>query len=233
MLEKMLRRACAAVLVAASLGLAGVPAHADMVLSQVILDFTPDRSSTGDIEVWNSGSERLYVAAEVAEIIAPGLPEEQRRAEPDPGLSGLLVTPQLMVLEPGQRRVVRISAIAAPSARDRVYRVTIKPVAGPVQAKVSSLKILVGYDVLVLVRPKTITGSLVASRTGRKLVFRNNGNTSQEVFNGRQCDEAGGGCLTYSGKRLYPGASYALDLAYDTTVRWDISNGVGVSTRTY
>lgn len=203
------------------------PAQAEMVLSQVIVDMQPGKASYQDIEVWNAGDERMYVSVEPFEIRQPGLPGESRVASPDPSVSGLLVTPQRLVLEPDQRRLVRVSAIAPPSAVDRVYRLTIKPVSGPVTSDVTALKVYVGYDVLVLRRPQTITGDIAATRVGRQLTLRNVSNTAQEVFEGKQCDSAGANCKALPANRLYSQAELRQELPYDTPVEYRISTGNG------
>jgi P pilus assembly chaperone PapD len=201
------------------------PAKAEIVLSKVIVDLQPDRLPYDDIEVWNDGSERMYVVAEPAEILDPGLPQERRVAGNDPAASGLLVAPQRLVLEPGQRRVVRVSAVSPPGNRDRVYRVAIKPVSGPLSAEQSALKIFVGYDALVIRRPAEIVGSLVPRRDGRRLILANESNTAQEVFDGKQCDTGGGNCRNLASARIYPGATLEQELPYDTPVQYDVSNG--------
>jgi len=213
----------------AALGLLAAPgpALAEMVLSQVIVDMQPGKASREDIEVWNAGEERLYVSAEPFEIRQPGLPGETRVPGSDPTVSGLLVTPQRLVLEPDQRRLIRISAITPPAASDRVYRITIKPVAGPVQAEVTALKVFVGYDVLVLRRPQAIAGEVTASRSGRQLTVRNGSNTAQEVYEGKQCDAAGANCKDLPATRLYPQAELRVDLSYDTPVEYRITSGNG------
>ena len=148
---------------------AASPAAADLVLNMVIVDLVPGQPPRADIEASNTGSERIYVVAEPAEIVNPGRPDERRVASPDPAALGLLVTPQKMILEPGERKLVRIAAIAPPARTDRIYRVTIKPVAGDVSAATSALKILVGYDVLVVARPAVMTGTVTATRTGASI----------------------------------------------------------------
>ncbi len=203
------------------------PARAEMVLSQVIVDMQPGKPGLQDIEVWNASNERLYVAAEPFEIRQPGLPGEQRVARPDPSVSGLLVTPQRLVLEPDQRRLVRVSAIAPPAATDRIYRITIRPVAGPVTSEVTALKVFVGYDVLVLRRPQVITGEVTASRSGRRLTLRNASNTAQEVYEGKQCDSTGANCKDLPATRLYSQAELRVDLPYDTPVEYRITAGNG------
>jgi P pilus assembly chaperone PapD len=201
------------------LALAGT-ARAEMVLSQVIVDLTPDKPARGDIEVFNDGPERMYVAADPFEIKNPGTPQEQRVPAPDPEQSGLLVAPQKLVLEPGERRIVRVAALGDRPAADRVYRLAIKPVAGAVKADESALKVFVGYDALVLIRPAQFTGDIANERSGRTLTLTNAGNTAQEVFGGRQCDASGKACRDLPAKRLYAGASWSQPLPYDTPVTY-------------
>ena len=127
--------------VAALLAATVVPAQAEMVLSQVIVDMQPGKPSHDDIEVWNDGPERMYVVAESAQIQSPGTPAERRVRIADPALSGLLVTPQRMVLEPGQRRIIRVAALLPRDLSERIYRITVKPVAGPVTARWKSTRL--------------------------------------------------------------------------------------------
>lgn len=212
----------AGVLLAAT---AAVPAHGEIVLSKVIVDLHPDRSPYDDIEVWNDGAERMYVVAEPAEIIEPGLPGQRRVPAQDPSASGLLVAPQRLVLEPGQRRVVRVSAVAARGSRDRVYRVAIKPVSGELSAEQSALKVFVGYDTLVIYRPAETIGAIVARREGRRLILTNESNTAQEVFDGKQCDARGADCRQLATARIYAGATLEQELPFDTHVEYNVSSG--------
>lgn len=213
------------VLAAAMWAAIGAPANGAIVLSKVIVDLHPDRLPYDDIEVWNDGAERTYVVAEPAEIVDPGLPEQHRVPVQDPAASGLLVAPQRLVLEPGQRRVVRVSAVSSRGSRDRVYRVAIKPVGGRLSAEQSALKVFVGYDALVIQRPAEIAGAIVAHREGRRLFLTNESNTAQEIFNGRQCDARGADCRELATARIYAGASLEQNLPFDTPVEYNVSNG--------
>lgn len=190
--------------------------HAEMVLSQVIVDLGPGEAPREDIEVWNSGSDRLYVQAEPFEIVAAGTDAERRIPAGDPEASGILVSPQRLVLAPGERRVIRIALIGARPSADRVYRLAIRPVVGAVSANESAVKVLVGYDALVIVRPLEISGDVVGDRRGRTLVLRNEGNTSQEIFQGRQCNSSGDDCHELPAKRLYPGVTWEQTLPFDS-----------------
>jgi P pilus assembly chaperone PapD len=201
------------------------PASADMVLDKVILDFTPDAPARDDIEVWNNGTERLYVMVEPNEVIAPGQAGEHRIADPDPAKLGLLVTPQRLILEPGERRLVRIAAIVPRGTQDRIYRVTIKPVVGDVSAAQTALKVMVGYDALVIYRPAAPTGTVTATRAGKSIVFTNDGNSNVEMYQGRQCDAAGKDCRDLPARRLYAGARWEQPLERDTPVEYRITTG--------
>jgi P pilus assembly chaperone PapD len=211
----------------------GASARAEMVLSQVIVDLLPGEPPREDIEVWNDGTERMYVLAEPFEIRAAGTPAEQRVAVTDPEQAGLLVSPLRLILEPGEKRTIRIAAIGARPVSDRVFRVTIKPVAGLVTAEESALKVFVGYDTLVLLRPAQIAGDVEGTRSGRTLTLRNDGNTAQELFDGRQCDAAGGNCQALPAKRLYPGAMWEQQLPFDTAVSYKAAIGPTVRTRAF
>ena len=214
-------------------GLTASPARAEMVLSQVIVDMQPGKPNHDDIEVWNDSPDRMYVVADPAQIQSPGTPAERRVAVADPAISGLLVTPQRMVLEPGQRRIIRLAALLPRDMTQRIYRVIVKPVAGPVTAEATALKVLLGYDVLVLLRPQRITGEVTATRSGRKLTFRNDSNTAQEIYEGKQCDTAGKNCKTLPATRLYAGAQWTVDLSYDTPVEYRLTAGNGSSVKRF
>ena len=196
-------------------------ARAELVLSQLVVELNADRKLRDDIEIWNNSPERVYVAAEPSEIIHPGQLTEARRQEADPEKRGLLVSPARMILEPGQRKLVRVAALSPDRLRERVYRVTIRPVAGALSPEQSGLKILVGYDVLVLVRPADPRPKLVGKRAGNILTFRNEGNSSIELVDGRQC-EAGGECVELPGKRLYAGAEWSQQLRSSSPVEYRV-----------
>jgi P pilus assembly chaperone PapD len=190
-------------------------AHAELVLSELIVDLDPGKQAREDIEVWNDSPERTYVALEPREILDAGLPNQSVRTDPDPQKLGLLVAPSRMILEPGQRKRLRIAALPGLSDREHVYRVTVKPVVGEVQSDATGLKLLVGYDVLVLVRPARPVANVTGRREGRRLTFSNAGNVSVEIVEGRQCAADGRQCIALPGKRLYPGASWTVDLQSD------------------
>lgn len=212
------------VVAAMSLALTTVNARAGITLSKAVVDIGPNDLAAQDIDIANDGSEISYVVVEPSEVIAPGMAEERRVAVTDPGTGGLLVTPQRLILQPGEHKLVRIAAIAARPQADRIYRVTIKPVAGPVTAATTALKMLVGYDVLVIYRPQAPAAKVVGERDGSVLTLRNLGNTNAEVYDGKLC-EAGGAaaCSTLPSRRLYPGQVWQQMLTGHGTVQYNVA----------
>jgi P pilus assembly chaperone PapD len=207
-----------------------VPAAAELAVSQLIVEFKPDAPRAADIEVSNNGDERSYVVVEPRELLHPGMPNEERVATPDPAKLGLLASPARFILEPGQRRTLRIAAIGTPADQERVYRVLVKPVSGDVAGNESGLKLLVGYDLLVLVRPPVVRNEVQSDRTGPKLTLTNGGNASVELAEGKQCDAAGKNCQALPAKRLYAGASWTQQLPLSTNGEYRMRSSNGWST---
>lgn len=206
------------------------PLRAEMVLSQVVVDLQPDAPMRDDIEVWNDGDDRMYVLVEPSEILNAGTPAEQRISAADSEASGLLVAPRRLVLEPGERRLVRVALVGERPQAERVFRLAIRPVGGAVTAATSALKVFVGYDALVLIRPAAVVGDVVGRKDGRTLTIRNNSNISQELFDGKQCDAAGLDCHSLPSKRLYSGAVWDQPLASERRVSYRCANGSKVRT---
>lgn len=222
------RRLCAAILaLTLSMIQPVTAASANLVLSEMIVDLQPGTHAREDVEVANDGPDRLYVAVEPALIVNPGSVSQTRTTDPDPEQLGLLATPARMILEPGQRRLLRIAAIGAIPRTERVYRVTVKPVAGPIASASSGLKILVGYDMLVLVRPANPRIQVDGVRNDRTLVVTNSGNSSVELLDGKQCDAIGKQCVSLPAKRLYAGARFSQPLTLGGPVEYRVKSPLG------
>lgn len=184
------------------------PASAELSLSQLVVELKPAAARTADVEIYNDSDDRSFVSVEPREILAAGQAGESAIRSPDPEKLGLLVSPARLVIEPHQRRRMRIAAIGAVPPRERVYRVTVKPVTGDVTSADSGLKLLIGYDLLVLVRPAASKPEVEAHRTDRSLTIVNRGKASVELADGKQCEAPGGQCRALPSKRLYAGASW-------------------------
>ena len=199
-------------------------ARADLVLSQMVVELAPAEFQRSDIELWNNGPDRTFVEVDPREIIAPGTADQSSRKDPDPEKLGLLVSPERIVLEPGQRRLLRIAALGS-SDRERVYRVTVKPVVSDLSSQQSGLKLLVGYDVLVIVRPPRPMPHVTGTRAAAQLSIRNDGNVSVELVDGRACDESMRSCSDLPSRRLYAGAATTVNVGGAAKVRYDLKLG--------
>lgn len=185
-------------------------AHAQQIaLSSLVVELSPGKHDRDDVEISNTSPDRAFVVLAAREIVDAGTPAETSREERDPEKLGLLVSPDRMILEPGQRKLIRFASLATRVDRERVFRVAVKPVAGQLQSSSSGLKVLVGYDVLVLVRPTLARAQLVGTRSASQISFRNDGNVSLVIHDGHQCGAPGGKCSDLPGKRLYPGATWS------------------------
>jgi len=228
MINAMLRSS----LLAAALLVAPQVASAEIVLSQLVVDITPGKSARGDVEIWNNDKERAYVVVEPSEVLQPGTSAEHRQAERDPEKLGLLVTPVRMILEPGQRKLLRISPIGGSPARERVYRLTVKPTVGSIETNVTGLKLLIGYDLLVLVRPNSSPVRLAGRREGDQLVIRNDGGSSVELAAGKAC-RAKADCRDLPAKRLYAGAEWRVDVPAGAAVEYAVVSPGGTGRQTF
>lgn len=219
---------------AAALLLQSEGARAQIVLSQLVVELQPGKVSRMDIEILNKDAERAYVVVEPRQLIEPDVPGEQSLSDPDPAKLGLLVSPGRMVLEPGQHKLLRFADIGSVADKERIYRVTVKPVVGELEGERSGLKVLIGYDVLVLVRPAKPVANVSGVRTGNKLVWRNDGNVSVELTNGRLCQiGTAEGCQNLPGKRLYAGSSWAVDVPNAGSVEYLVRSPTGTAKRRF
>ena len=204
-------------------------ARADLVLSQLVVDLAPGDHSRSDIEVLNNGKDRTFVAIDPREIVAAGTPSQRTRTDPDPEKLGLLVSPARMILEPGQMRVLRIASIS-PSDRERVYRVTVRPVLGKLTSQSSGLKVLVGYDMLVIVRPSELKPHVSGIRSGDSLTLKNDGNVSVELVGGRACQPSSNLCDNLPEARLYAGAEKTVKLPLGRRAEYKLKMGTKLLT---
>lgn len=212
--------------------LASAPAlQAQMVLDRSILVFDPDDAGRQDVEVTNTGSDNLYVDTEILRVRDPGTPDESRVEVEDPDTAGLLVTPSRMVVPPDGRRLVRIVLLEeAGTTEDRIFRVNLLPVVPPQQAERTAVKVVVAYQLLVIVRPRNPQPDLVWNRDGRRIRFENRGNTNILLYGGSQCPEGverGSEECEELGvaRRLYAGNEWELELPLAAPVEFTTTVG--------
>ena len=200
------------------------PAWGQIAVHPVIIDLPPDDLQRADFSVENPTSERVFVAVEPARIDAPGDEGETRVVLSDPQEIGLLASPPRMILEPGERRFVRVAALNPPGEADRIFRVAVKPVTGDVTGEQSGLKILVGYDLLVIQRPAVPAATLDWEDLGDTLVIRNTGNSNVQLVSGTACFESQSieDCTKISSARLYAGNSFTVPKEVGQTITYEL-----------
>lgn len=183
------------------------PALAAMSLDKIIvyLDDTPN--ARDDIVVTNPDEETLYLQTEIYRVDNPGMPDERRVRITDPKEFKLLVSPSRAVLASGEQKRFRIMSLERNLEREKVYRVTFKPVVGDIQTDRSALKILVAYQALIFVQPQQGSYKLAVERQGDNWLLKNSGNINVEVAEVQHCRDAENCRLLPLKGRLYAGAA--------------------------
>ncbi|AMN46917.1 hypothetical protein ACG33_07370 [Steroidobacter denitrificans] len=213
--------------------LSSSPAHAQMVLDKIEVELGAERRYD-DIEITNLGTEPLYIQIAPSRIQHPGRPDEKRISPRDPESLGLLVTPMRLIVQPRERHRVRIVALNPQPVLDEVFRVAIKPVVGSIESdQTAAVKVVVAYDVLVLVRPADANADIQSRRTGHVLMIENLGNSCAVLHDGRQCDASQQDCRTLPAQRLYAGGKFRVELPFDTPATYTVRFRGDMKTRTF
>ncbi len=210
------------------LSFGSMPLSADMVISQSIIYFGQDGHNQEDIEIENVGSEPLYIKVTPHIVRNPGTEQQIREAYDDPTEAGLLVSPNRLVIKPGSRKLLRFVNLNSNTDEEKVYRVSVTPVVGQLEENQTGVKIVIGYEVLVLVPPANGKEELVYARAGKSLQIENKGTQNILVREGIQCepnvtDE--NECTVIPGKRLYPGNKWNTELTHNLPVKLYLKKG--------
>lgn len=203
----------------------GGNAYAQISVNRSVIEFTDD-ARVQDIEVLNGGDYTIYLDLKVAEIIDPETARPTRLEFDDPRNTPVLVTPRQLLVPPGTRKRVRVILREPVASKDRVFRLSIKPYTGKARLgdvgsgkKSSAIRVLVGYDLLLLARPPRINPDIMVTRDDNSIEFRNAGNTNVLLRRIVQC-EAGADpdkpdardCVELQPNRLYAGETYRVEL---------------------
>ncbi len=210
-----------------SLGLMN-PTSATMLVSNSIIHFGPDQPSREDVEIENPTDEPMYIKIAPSVVHNPGTDAETRELITNPKEAGLLVSPNKLVIPPGGRKLVRFVNLRPHADEEHVYRVAITPVVNEVKANATGVKILIGYEVLVLTQPVNAQPGLIGERAGNTLSFRNEGNTNVLLREGYQCPfetDDKEQCEPLTGKRIYPGNNWSVSLPLDKPVEYYLAVG--------
>ena len=194
-----------------------IPVQAEMVLNKIIINFQTGKEVREDIEVFNNGNDNLYISTKLFAINQPESETPERKELTNPRSAGIIISPTRFVVAPGQRKVVRVSTTQAAIDKDKVYRILMKPHVGKfdlaTEKKVAGIKIILGYELLVFVRPATLQADLQVQRQGKLLSLHNAGNTNINVREIKLCqDSERKNCEVLGGKRLYAGQKWQVEL---------------------
>jgi P pilus assembly chaperone PapD len=208
---------------------------AGMVLNQSIIHFESGESGRYDLVVENSEDAPLYLKITPNIILNPGSDQQKREKITNPKKAGLLVSPNRLIIPPRGKKLIRFVNLLPKRLEEGVYRVVIEPVIGDVKSEQNGVKVLIGYEVLVLVQPNELVTDLNAERSAKSITLSNNGNSNIFLLSGKQCPEGVtevSSCNELGSKRLYPGNSWTLPLNHDTPVEYQLSVGTKNMLRT-
>ena len=205
-----------------------MPLSADMILNKSIIYFEPGEANREDLEIHNPTSNPLYIKITPKIVRNPGTDTQAREIYDNPKEAGLLVSPNKLIVPPNSRKLLRIVNLQPGATNERVYRISVTPVAGELEANKSGVKILIGYEVLVIVHPAKGNYELTHEIAGNTLNITNQGTQNVLLRKGKQCPpdtEDENLCEHYQGKRLYPGNTWSVDLANSNPVTFFLSKG--------
>jgi Mat/Ecp fimbriae periplasmic chaperone len=198
-------------------------ALAQIAVTPIILNFKAGQLPRKDVLVVNTGKRTVYVRVTPKLIEHPGTKQEKAVEMVNPEKLGLLATPNRLVIPKGQSRNVRLMLTQQPGKTDRIYRVTIAPVASSlIPTKVGTRKdnigihILIAYDVLTMVRAQNPHPDIKITRRGNRLTVTNKGNSNILIAGGKQCFKKA--CEHVSPHRVYAGNTWTTTLKYKTPV---------------
>ena len=209
------------------------PARAQIALERAIVDFSADDQRRSDIEVTNTGDETLFIEVTPRLVQDPGEPDEERVEVRNPRELGLLASPRRMVLEAGQRNLLRLSLLKRPVEKDRIFRVRVTPKFNDFETERTGVRVVVAYNMLVIARPPDAVADLVATRNGRELKLANRGNSNALFLSGEQCAPGGGDCQDLPTRRMYAGNEWTVTLPYDTEATWTVRTPEGLEERSW
>ncbi len=202
-----------------------LPAQSEFVISNAIVEYNSRSGKQIDIQLISSSAENDYIEISVDEVINPGAEDEQRIPLDDPTRGGLIVTPDRMILTAGSRKTLRFVLLDDLSEKEQIYRVTARPVIKGVSTENKmGLKILIGYEILVIVRPQFSEPGFDITRNGRILNISNTGNTNILLQQGKQCPKPDN-CISTPSLRVYSGRKETISLPHDAKVTYAIWDG--------
>jgi len=202
---------------------------ADIFVDRAIVRLSPDAPPREDIKVINNGTEEGFVQVDVFEVRDPGTDKEERIKVTDPAAVKLIASPSKLAIPPNGQKLVRIVNLDPSSTQERIYRINVTPVLPPLQEESGSVvRVVVAYQLLVIVDPAAPREDLDIQRSGYRLTISNNGNTNVLISDGKQCDPASDHCVDIAAHRVYPGNNWDTELVFDSPVTFKLTSFNGI-----
>jgi hypothetical protein len=206
--------------------------YAGIEVSPILIDLQGDdvkaQLEKQDVRVFNNGSAQEYVKITPYAVTYAGTDKQKLVAMNDPEKLGLLVSPRIMIVPPGQARNIRLVLLNEKIKTDHIFQVDIQPTAGklilgPAKQEEMGIKVLVGYGLVIIQRPNQLNIQANIKRSGDKLTIKNIGNSNFLLVDGKQCDSKQANCKELPVKRLYAGQIFQTTLPYTTPVTYLMS----------
>ena len=205
-----------------------VASPADMYVDRSIVIFEAGGQPRQDVKVSNTDEDVMYVQTEVFHVRNPGEESEDRVQVSNPKEIKLITTPSKLIVPAGGQKLIRIVSLDKVNDSESVYRINVTPIVPPLEEESSQLRIVVAYQVLVIVQPKDPKSTLEVARTGNHITFHNQGNTNILLSEGNQCDAVTDECQQLTSRRLYAGNTWELQLPFDAPVEYSIRSFDGI-----
>ncbi|MCB1757093.1 MAG: fimbria/pilus periplasmic chaperone [Gammaproteobacteria bacterium] len=197
-----------------------------------------------DFDVLNTADHKIWLSLQASEIIDPTSATSRKVELNDPRTADVLVTPSRLLLPPGQQKRIRVIMRNPAGEKERIFRLAVLPHTGRISladnapAQLSGgIKVLLGYELLLISRPENPTPEIQARRRDDSVEFINTGNTNVMLQRISQCFAVTGDCLELPTKRLYPGESLTVAIDPQSVTPWAIetvqADGDGVKTVVY
>ncbi len=204
-------------------------AGADIFVDRAIVRLGPDSAPREDVKVINNGDQEGYVQVDVFEVRNPGTDGEERVKVTDPNAVKLIASPNKLAIPPNGQKLVRIVNLDPSSTDERIYRINITPVLAPLQEDSGSVvRVVVAYQLLVIVDPAQAVEDLEIKRSGYLFSIRNNGNSNVLISDAKQCDQASDHCVDIPAHRVYPGNFWETELVFDSPVTFKLTSYNGI-----
>lgn len=232
-------------------------------INKSIINFNKNGQISQKFEVRNGFPNRTYIETELYEIMNAGTSKENKvlyKAMDEntdygkkqllkykknnitlksPFDAGIHFNPNKFILEESgnflDTKTISILNLNVNLNKERVFRLKTYPVVSGFKSnnKTSGIKILMQYEVLILIQPDNPILKYSIDYSDKKLTIKNNGNSNFLLDKIEQCDKNNENCYELAPKRIYADAEYSFSLKYNTEVKSIVDFGGDRETITF